>query len=51
MATDIQEFVTAKRAIARRYLVEEKALRIWDAFLVERGISVDWIRNPGTSLA
>jgi len=39
MATDIQEFVTAKRAIARRYLVEEKALRIWDAFLVERGIT------------
>jgi site-specific recombinase XerD len=36
MASEMRAFVDAKRALDRRYVTEEKALRLFDAFLAQR---------------
>jgi site-specific recombinase XerD len=36
MASEMRVFVDAKRALGRRYVTEEKALRLFDAFLAQR---------------
>jgi len=38
LAEEITGFLTHKRALGRKYLVEERSLRLLDRFLVERGI-------------
>jgi hypothetical protein len=38
LAEPIRQFLAHKRALARRYLVEEKALRLLDRYLVETGV-------------
>lgn len=44
LGPEIERFVEYKRALRRRYVVEEKALRILDAFVIRQGIgSVDAI--------
>ena len=39
MASDMHAFVAAKRALGRRYVCEEKQLRLFDAFLVQREVA------------
>jgi hypothetical protein len=39
MASDMHAFVAAKRALGRRYVCEEKQLRLFDAFLVQRAVA------------
>lgn len=44
LGIEIERFVEYKRALRRRYVTEEKALRLLDAFLIKRGVgSVDAI--------
>lgn len=38
MAAEMRAFVDAKRALGRRYTTEEKQLRLFDAFLVQRRV-------------
>lgn len=38
LAADMRQFVAAKRALGRRYVTEEKALRLFDTYLVQRGL-------------
>ena len=39
MASDMHAFVAAKRALGRHYVCEEKQLRLFDAFLVQREVA------------
>ncbi|MFQ5859619.1 MAG: tyrosine-type recombinase/integrase [Anaerolineae bacterium] len=38
LSDGIERFLTHKRALGRKFRTEEAALRLWDRFLVERGI-------------
>jgi site-specific recombinase XerD len=38
LASEMRAFVDAKRALGRRYVTEEKALRLFDRFLARRGV-------------
>jgi site-specific recombinase XerD len=40
LAKEIQQFLAHKRALARRFDVEERALRLFDRFLAEQGVRV-----------
>jgi integrase len=39
LASEMREFIDAKRALGRRYETEEKQLRIFDAFLVQHHVA------------
>ncbi|WP_437759657.1 tyrosine-type recombinase/integrase [Sorangium sp. So ce1389] len=39
MATEMRAFVDAKRALGRRFITEEKALRLFDRFLAQRCVN------------
>jgi integrase len=39
MASDMHAFVAARRALGRRYVCEEKQLRLFDAFLVQHEVA------------
>jgi integrase len=39
LGPDIRDFLTAKRALARKYVCEERGLRGFDRFVAERGVA------------